>query len=124
MVGPALRANMERHLLNRGVNPAAVAAAHNVSVRTVYRVFEMAGETVGEVVRVRRLAKARRDLTEGCEPISTIAHHWRFSDSSHFSKAFKAHYGASPSEYRALSQTRGDRQEALTPGRGRVSAAR
>lgn len=119
-VGPALRANMERwierHLLYGGVTPAAIADAHNVSVRTVYRVFEMTGETVGEVVRVRRLAKARRDLTEGGEPISAIAHRWRFSDSSHFSKAFKAHYGVSPSEYRALSQARGDRQEIFALG--------
>jgi AraC family transcriptional activator of tynA and feaB len=116
-VGPALRANMERwierHLLDGEVTSAAIAAAHNVSVRTVYRVFEMTDETVGEVVRVRRLAKARRDLMEGGEPISAIAYRWRFSDSSHFSKAFKAHYGVSPSEYRALYQARGDRQEAL-----------
>ncbi len=117
-VGPALRANMERwierHLLDGEVTPAAIAVAHNVSVRTVYRVFEITDETVGEVVRVRRLAKARRDLTEGSEPISTIAYRWRFSDSSHFSKAFKAHYGASPSEYRALSQARGDREQSLS----------
>jgi AraC family transcriptional regulator, positive regulator of tynA and feaB len=73
----------------------------------------MTGETVGEVVRVRRLAKARRDLMKSGEPISTIAHRWRFSDSSHFSKAFKAHYGVSPSEYRALSQSRGHRDQVL-----------
>ncbi len=119
-VGPALRANMERwierHLLDGEVTPAAIAAAHNVSVRTVYRVFEMTDETVGEVVRVRRLAKARRDVAESGEPISTIAYRWRFSDSSHFSKAFKAHYGVSPSEYRALSQARGDREQSLALG--------
>lgn len=119
-VGPALRSNMERwierHLGDRDVTPAAIAAAHNVSVRTVYRVFNTTGETVGEVVRVRRLAKARRDLTESGEPISTIAHRWCFSDCSHFSRAFKAHYGLTPSEYRALFRARGDRQEALALG--------
>lgn len=120
IVGPALRANMERwiesHLLVGEVTPAAIAAAHNVSVRTLYRVFEMTGETVGEVVRVRRLAKARRDLTESGEPISTIAYRWRFSDSSHFSKAFKAHYGVCPSEYRTLSQARSDQRGSLALG--------
>ena len=120
MVGPALRANMERwierHLSDREVSPAAIAAAHNVSVRTVYRVFEMTGETVGEVVRIRRLAKARKDLTESGEPVSTIARRWRFSDSSHFSKAFKAHYGVSPSEYRALSRARGVGERFLALG--------
>ncbi len=119
-VGPALRANMERwierHLSDGEISPAALAAAHSVSVRTVYRVFEMTGETVGEVVRIRRLAKARKDLTESGEPISTIAYRWRFSDSSHFSKAFKAHYGVSPSEYRALSRARGDGERSLALG--------
>lgn len=109
-VGPALRASMERwierNLLAGELAPAAIAAAHSVSVRTVYRVFNTTGETVGEVVRVRRLAAARRDLTEGIESISAIAHRWRFSDSSHFSRAFKAHYGLSPQEYRALSKDR------------------
>lgn len=116
-VGPALRANMERwierHLLDRDVTPAAVAAAHNVSVRTVHRLFNASDETVGEVVRVRRLAGARRDLTESGEPISTIAHRWCFSDSSHFSRAFKALYEMSPREYRALARARTDRETSL-----------
>jgi AraC family transcriptional activator of tynA and feaB len=33
-------------------------------------------------------------------PISVIAHRWGFSDTSHFSRTFKAHYGYSPTHYR------------------------
>jgi AraC family transcriptional regulator, positive regulator of tynA and feaB len=29
-----------------------------------------------------------------------IAHRWGFSDTSHFSRTFKAHYGYSPTDYR------------------------
>jgi AraC family transcriptional regulator, positive regulator of tynA and feaB len=103
-VRPALRASIERyidrHLLNGAVTPAAIAAAHWVSIRTVNRVFSATGQTVGEVVRARRLARARADLTEGDRPISVIAHRWGFSDISHFSRTFKAHYGCSPTDYR------------------------
>jgi AraC family transcriptional regulator, positive regulator of tynA and feaB len=103
-VRPALRASIERyidrHLLDGAVTPAAIAAAHWVSIRTVNRVFSATGQTVGEVVRARRLARARADVTDSDQPISAIAHRWGFSDTSHFSRTFKAHYGHSPTDYR------------------------
>ena len=104
IVRPALRASIERyidrHLLTGAVTPAALAAAHWVSIRTVNRVFSATGQTVGEVVRVRRPARARADVTESDQPISNIAQRWGFSDTSHFSRTFKAHYGCSPTDYR------------------------
>jgi AraC family transcriptional activator of tynA and feaB len=104
IVRPALRASIERYiegnLLNGTVTPAAIASAHWVSIRTVNRAFSATGQTVGEVVRARRLAHAREDLTNSDRPISDIAHRWGFSDTSHFSRAFKAHYGTSPTDYR------------------------
>jgi AraC-like DNA-binding protein len=107
MAQPALRAEMdryiERHLLD-AMTPADIAAAHGVSVRTVNRIFNATGQTVGEVVRVRRLARAREELTDGDRPISAIAHRWGFSDASHFSRSFKAQYGAAPSDYRLASR--------------------
>jgi AraC family transcriptional regulator, positive regulator of tynA and feaB len=103
-VRPALRSSIERyidrHLLDGAVTPAAIAAAHWVSIRTVNRVFSVTGQTVGEVVRARRLARARAEVTASDRPISEIAHRWGFSDTSHFSRTFKAHYGYSPTDYR------------------------
>jgi AraC family transcriptional activator of tynA and feaB len=105
---PALRAAMDRfieqHLLDDVVTPAAIATAHGVSTRTVNRVFNATGQTVSEVVRVRRLARARDDLTKSDRPISAIAHRWGFSDTSHFSRTFKAHYGSSPTDYRCAAR--------------------
>ena len=69
-------------------------------MRTVNRIFNATGQTVGEVIRVRRLARAREDLVDSDRPVSAIAHRWGFSDPSHFTRSFKAHYGASPREYR------------------------
>jgi AraC family transcriptional regulator, positive regulator of tynA and feaB len=39
-------------------------------------------------------------VTDSDRPISVIAHRWGFSDTSHFSRTFKAHYGCSPTDYR------------------------
>jgi AraC family transcriptional activator of tynA and feaB len=119
-VRPALRASIERyierHLLNGTVTPAAIASAHSVSIRTVDRVFSGAGQTVGEVVRARRLARAREDLTDSDRPISDIAHRWGFSDASHFSRTFKAHYGSSPSDYRNAHGVNGQPRDAPIHG--------
>jgi len=108
---PALRAAMdryiERHLLDGAVTLHDIAVAHGVSVRTVNRIFNATGQTVGEVIRVRRLARAREDLTESDLPVSTIAHRWGFSDPSHFTRSFKARYGASPREYRRAARVVG-----------------
>ena len=100
-----LRAAMERfieqHLTSMAITPERIACEHGVSVRTVNRIFSTTGDTVGGVIRSRRLAHARDELTAGAEPISVIAHRWGFFDSSHFHRAFKASYGLSPRDYRA-----------------------
>jgi AraC-like DNA-binding protein len=119
---PALRASIEqyidRHLLNGAVTPAAIASAHWVSIRTVNRVFSATGQTVGEVVRTRKLARAREDLTDSDWPISDIAHRWSFSDTSHFSRSFKAHYGSSPSDYRNAFRLDGQPRDPLVQPAG------
>jgi AraC family transcriptional regulator, positive regulator of tynA and feaB len=96
---------IEQRLATEVVSPAAIAAAHGLSVRGVYRVFEGSGETVGGYVRARRLARARRDLTTTRDPISEVAVRWGFSDASHFARAFRTRYGCSPGDCRAEAPT-------------------
>lgn len=107
---PDLRAVMgryiDRHLVDATVTSATLARAHGVSTRTVNRVFHESGETVGEIVRLRRLARAREDLVTGDRSIAAIAHRWGFADGSHFSRSFRAQYGWSPREYRHAARTR------------------
>lgn len=97
---PAMDRFIDRHLLDEAIAPAAIAAAHGVSVRTVNRIFQASGQTVSEVVRIRRLARAREELAGSDRPVATIAYRWGFSDTSHFSRSFKARYGLSPRDYR------------------------
>jgi AraC-like DNA-binding protein len=107
---PALRAHIEdwinKHLFDGDISPATIAAAHGVSVRTVHRVFESDGESLIRYVRARRLARARQELAaQPSLAIASIARQLGFTDSSHFTRAFKARYGVSPGEYRADART-------------------
>lgn len=107
---PALRAHIEdwinKRLFDGEISPATIAAAHGVSVRTVHRVFESNGESLIRYVRARRLARARQELAaQPSLPIATIARRLGFTDSSHFTRAFKVRYGISPGEYRADART-------------------
>ncbi|BBG00083.1 MULTISPECIES: helix-turn-helix domain-containing protein [Pseudonocardia] len=119
---PALRAAMdryiERHLADSTLNPTRLARAHGVSLRTVNRIFTASGQTVGEVLRARRLARAREELAGTDRPVASIAHRYGFSDSSHLSRLFKAHYGASPTQYRAAARGDDDSGGAAEDGVG------
>lgn len=107
--GPVLRDAMYRfigkHLLDESLSPSFIASAHGVSVRTVNRIFSASGQTVTDTVRARRLARARAELTETDRSIAAIASRWGFADGSHFSRTFKAHYGTSPTDFRAARLT-------------------
>ncbi|WP_386345104.1 helix-turn-helix domain-containing protein [Streptomyces xiangluensis] len=73
----------------------------NVSVRTLQRAFAAEGEPVGSYIRRRRLEEARLALAAPRSRLSVaeIAGRWQFSDSSHFIRAFKSHYGQTPASY-------------------------
>ncbi|MFJ4900495.1 helix-turn-helix domain-containing protein [Streptomyces sp. NPDC088727] len=82
-------------------SPRGIAAALNVSVRTVYRAFSQgAASPVMGYVRERRLERA------GAEPASTrltvpeIAARRHFANSSHFVKAYKKRFAQTPTAER------------------------
>lgn len=80
------------------LSPAMLARALNVSIRTLQRAFAATGESLTTYVRRRRLEEARLALT-GPLSVTELAAHWQFADSSHFIRAFKKHYGQTPTEY-------------------------
>ena len=98
-----IQAFLEDRLGDPGLDPAAVAAAHHISVRSLQKLFEEEGETVTGWIRARRLEHCRRDLAEARFaglPVSSVAARWGLLDAAHFSRLFKAAYGVSPREYR------------------------
>lgn len=87
--------------------PAELAARLNVSVRQLYRQFELEGDSIGRYIQRQRLHCSARDLAQSdgnALSITSIAYKWGFTDSAHFSRVFKRHYGMPPKDYRAQSR--------------------
>jgi hypothetical protein len=70
-------------------SPRPFAHDIGVSVRSLHRAFEDAGETVPATFGCAAWQRARDDLFAGV-PASQVARRWRYSDSSHFSRSLIA----------------------------------
>lgn len=98
-----IRSHIDRHLASTDLGPASIASAHFISTRHLHGLFQEQGVTVSTWIRTRRLEQCRRDLLDPMladRPVAAIAARWGFVDAAHFSRAFKAAFGVSPSEYR------------------------
>jgi AraC-like DNA-binding protein len=98
-----------QHLTDRDLNAAKIAKAHHISVRHLYTTLAQSGVVLGEWIRIQRLEGCRRDLAQpgrNVQTISFIAHRWGFGDATNFSRNFRAAFGMSPREWRALHQER------------------
>ncbi|WP_308042277.1 helix-turn-helix transcriptional regulator [Streptomyces sp. 8L] len=86
-----------------------MAAAHFISTRYLHRVFQQHHRTVSDVIRRQRLDRCRRDLADPGQravPIAAIAMRWGYPRASDFTRAFRAAFGMTPSEYRAVGLDR------------------
>ena len=80
---------------------------HRVTPRHVQTLFESDGTTFSRFLLDQRLARAHRMLSNpllAVRTISAIAYEAGFSDLSHFNRAFRRRYGATPSDIRANSR--------------------
>lgn len=94
---------IDRHLADADLTVHRLAREFECSVRTVHKLFEDEASTVVRTIWEKRLARCRDDLTDpamSAKSITEIAHEWGFSDSQHFSRAFRNRYNSTPSEYR------------------------
>jgi AraC-like DNA-binding protein len=94
---------IDAHLADPELSPRGIAGALGVSLRYLHGVFED-GDSVGATILVRRLDRCRASLADPRErhrSISEIAYQWGFNDAAHFSRTFKARFGASPRGLRA-----------------------
>ncbi|MEU2395669.1 helix-turn-helix domain-containing protein [Streptomyces sp. NPDC007369] len=97
-----IRQFIRRHLADP-LTPDGIAAAHQLSRRALYALFEEDGQTVAAWIRQERLERCRRDLADprlAGRPIHRIAARWGFPDQAHFSRLFRSVYGAPPRDFR------------------------
>lgn len=102
----ALRRQIERyvdaHLGDEQLCAATICAAFQMSRSTLYSVFELYSGVAG-FIKQRRLLRIRAILIAGNDPrpLAEIARDYGFQTGAHFSREFRAAFGAAPSEVRA-----------------------
>jgi AraC-like DNA-binding protein len=94
---------IEQRLAQPGLCTEMIATAVHMSPRTVQKLFQDQGTTVGDFIRDRRLDHCRQDLQDPaleCQSIAMIAARWGLANPASFSRIFSARYGISPRQYR------------------------
>ena len=88
------------------LDPSLVATHCGVSVRRLHAAFATAPQTRGQLIRETRLEYCRKALRSAAlsnQSVFEIALRWGFNDPSHFSRAYKTHYGTTPNHDRRSS---------------------
>jgi AraC-like DNA-binding protein len=97
------------NLHDPGLSVQSTSAALQLSVSSLYRVFESQRTTLSEWIWNQRLDRCRRDLADPSfanQSVIQIAFRWGFSDASHLSRSFKRAFGISPRDFRMRALAR------------------
>jgi AraC-like DNA-binding protein len=104
-----VQAYVREHLTDPQLTPEAIAAAHHVSVRHLYKTFASADLRLEQWIIALRLEAARGELAGPVSrqrTIAAVARHWGFPNPSHFTHRFREAYGMTPREWRGLQAGR------------------
>ncbi len=102
----AIKADIRASLRGQ-LSSTTIAARHGVTPRYVQALFEDEGVTFSQFLigeRLERVYRMQRDPLQMARPISAIAYDAGFGDLSHFNRAFRRRYGATPSDVRAAAK--------------------
>lgn len=100
--------HIEQRLRNPDLSPRSIASALKLSPRYLRTIFASGGETVSAYILRRRLEECARQLEDPRwhgHSITEIAFSWGFNSAPHFTRSFRARYGASPRQFRHLRVT-------------------
>ena len=93
-----------REHINEPLNRDVLAEVAGFSIPHFHRVFTaQIGESAASYIRRMRLERAGRKLRMGAVDITEVALAAGYDTHAAFGKAFKQHFGLSPSEFRQLS---------------------
>ena len=104
-----IRAYALAHLGDSDLDAASIARGVSLSLRQVHQLFENQPVTLMRWVWSERLQRCHAQLAGAARherPISEIAFSWGFTDSAHFSRAFKNAFGLSPRAFRTSMRQR------------------
>jgi AraC-like DNA-binding protein len=96
-------------IANPGLSAATVAAKLGITPRYVHLLLERSGQTFTQHVLQKRLERAEKLLADDKDQnrkIAAIAFETGFADLSHFNRAFRRHFGDTPSGLRANNAKR------------------
>jgi len=97
---------IKKHLSDPGLSNTTLAQAAGISEVYLRKLFVAhCNTTPKQCILELRIEKAKRLLTNPPYRISSIAEQCGFSSPYHFSRAFKAHTGLTPSAYAAQSRS-------------------
>jgi AraC-like DNA-binding protein len=102
----AIMTDICAHLSDGALSVAEVARRQRVTPRYVHKLFENEGLTFSLYVLGQRIAREHRMLRDQSladRNISAIAFAVGFGDLSYFNRAFRRHYGVTPSEVKQSS---------------------
>ncbi len=111
-LGTRIVERMRMRIADPDLSVASIADEFGISTRYVYLVLNRMGISFGDWVRERRIESAAETLaatTGESMSISAIAHRWGFADHAHFTRAFRAHLGVTPTEWRRAAFAQGTR---------------
>lgn len=93
---------IDANIRSEELSPEWLAHEVGVSTRGLYRLFAKKGLVVARYIKNRRLDLCAESLRQSAtdQKLSALGYSWGFTDSSHFSTAFKCRFGVSPGEYR------------------------
>ena len=103
----AIRADILGTLGRSDLSTELIAARHGISPRYVRKLFEEDGSSFSSFVLAERVVKAHRMLVDRRYAnlnIAQIAHESGFGDVSYFNRAFRRHFGATPSDFREAAK--------------------
>lgn len=99
---------VRQNLHDPNLDMEAIARACRISTRYLHELFRDTNQTLGQWIRDQRLEACRAALKDPTnrQTLAEIAYQWGFSDQAQFSRAFKAHVGLSPREFRERARAR------------------
>lgn len=98
-----IAAAIDTRLTDPTLAVTTVARQEGFSVRYLQRLFALRGESFSDYLRRERLERCRAELADpnhARESVGIIAHRWGFRDQAHFTRAFGAAFGLTPTEVR------------------------